>query len=177
MKKASWVRVECAPSCARPSWPAKRARTSPSPMGGMLTPFPGPLSARLELTSRRSAESLPMATSVRTPASTREKLLRAKDAAARLAQLTTAQKNDLLLAMAAAIEANTAGIIAANQFDLTSSGLDGAMRDRLLLNPQRIAAMASGVREVAGLTDPIGETLAEWTRPNGLRIRKVRVPL
>jgi glutamate-5-semialdehyde dehydrogenase len=118
-----------------------------------------------------------MATSVRTQASTREKLLRAKDAAARLAQFTTAQKNELLLAMAAAIEANTAGIIAANQFDLTSSGLDGAMRDRLLLNPQRIAAMASGVREVAGLTDPIGETLAEWTRPNGLRIRKVRVPL
>ncbi len=77
-----------------------------------------------------------MATSVRTPASTREKLLRAKDAAARLAQLTTAQKNELLLAMADAIEANTASIIAANQSDLTSSGLAGAMRDRLLLNPR-----------------------------------------
>ena len=131
----------------------------------------------MELTSRRSAESLPMATSVRTPASTREKLLRAKDVAARLAQLTSAQKNDLLLAMADAIEANTASIIAANQFDLSSSGLVEAVRDRLLLDPERVAAMASGVREVAGLTDPIGETLAEWTRPNGLRIRKVRVPL
>ena len=51
------------------------------------------------------------------------------------------------------------------------------MRDRLLLNQDRIATMASGVREVASLADPVGETLAEWTRPNGLRIRKVRVPL
>ena len=51
------------------------------------------------------------------------------------------------------------------------------MRDRLLLTPERIAAMAAGVREVAGLPDPVGETIAEWTRPNGLRIRKVRVPL
>jgi glutamate-5-semialdehyde dehydrogenase len=118
-----------------------------------------------------------MATSVRTPASTREKLLRAKDAAARLAQLTTAQKNELLLAMADVIEANTASIIEANQFDLTSSGLAEDMRDRLLLNPERVAAMASAVREVASLADPIGETLADWTRPNGLRIRKVRVPL
>src|SRR6202162_904988 len=176
-EKAGWARVECAPSCARPSWPVKRARTSPSRMGGMHMPSPGPLSARLELTSRRSAESLPMATSARTPASTREKLLRAKDAAARLAQLTVAQKNELLLAMAAAIELNAASIIEANQFDLSSSGLAEAMRDRLLLNQERVAAMASGVREVASLADPIGETLAEWSRPNGLRIRKVRVPL
>jgi glutamate-5-semialdehyde dehydrogenase len=51
------------------------------------------------------------------------------------------------------------------------------MRDRLLLTPARIEDMARGVRDVAALSDPIGETLAEWTRPNGLRIRKVRVPL
>ena len=51
------------------------------------------------------------------------------------------------------------------------------MRDRLLLTPERIAAMVAGVREVAELPDPVGETLAEWIRPNGLRIRKVRVPL
>jgi glutamate-5-semialdehyde dehydrogenase len=51
------------------------------------------------------------------------------------------------------------------------------MRDRLWLNADRIAAMVAGVREVASLADPVGETLAEWTRPNGLRIRKVRVPL
>ena len=68
-------------------------------------------------------------------------------------------------------------LLEANQADLDSSGLAGAMRDRLLLTPERIAAMVSGVREVASLPDPVGETIAEWTRPNGLRIRKVRVPL
>jgi len=118
-----------------------------------------------------------MATSVRTPSSTRDKLLRAQSAATRMAQLTTADKNALLVAMADAIAANTACITEANQADLDSSGLTGAMRDRLLLTPDRIAAMVAGVREVAGLPDPVGETIAEWTRPNGLRIRKVRVPL
>jgi glutamate-5-semialdehyde dehydrogenase len=118
-----------------------------------------------------------MAISLRTPAATRDKLLRAREAAARLAQRTTAEKNALLLAIADAIAANSANIIEANHEDLTSSGLAGAMRDRLLLNPERIAAMVSGVREIAGLADPVGTTLEEWTRPNGLRIRKVRVPL
>jgi glutamate-5-semialdehyde dehydrogenase len=94
-----------------------------------------------------------------------------------MAQLTTAEKNAILQAMADAITANSASIIAANQEDLKLCGLAGAMRDRLLLTPERIAAMVAGVREVAGLPDPVGETLAEWTRPNGLRIRKVRVPL
>jgi glutamate-5-semialdehyde dehydrogenase len=118
-----------------------------------------------------------MATSVRTPSSTRDKLLRAQSAAARLAQLTTAEKNSILLAMAEAIAANAAGIVEANQADVASSGLAGAMRDRLLLNSERIATMVAGLREVASLPDPVGETMAEWTRPNGLRIRKVRVPL
>lgn len=118
-----------------------------------------------------------MATSLRTPCSTRDRLLRAQSAATRMAQLTTADKNALLLAMADAIAANAANITDANHADLDSSGLTGAMRDRLLLTPERIAAMVSGVREVAGLPDPVGETIAEWTRPNGLRIRKVRVPL
>jgi glutamate-5-semialdehyde dehydrogenase len=79
--------------------------------------------------------------------------------------------------MAEAIAANAASILEANQADLNSSGLAGAMRDRLLLDPARIASMVAGLREVASLPDPVGETLAEWTRPNGLRIRKVRVPL
>jgi glutamate-5-semialdehyde dehydrogenase len=118
-----------------------------------------------------------MATSVRASISTRDKLLRARGAAALLAQLSTTEKNDLLLAMADAIVTNTAGIIEANQVDLANSAVAGAMRERLLLNPERIASMAGGVREVAILPDPVGETLAEWTRPNGLRIRKVRVPL
>ena len=109
--------------------------------------------------------------------STHEKLLRARTAAARLAQLSSHQKNALLLAMADAIEGQSESILAANRKDLAASGLEGAMRDRLLLTADRIAEMARGVREVAALPDPIGETLAEWTRPNGLRIRKLRVPL
>jgi len=83
----------------------------------------------------------------------------------------------MLLAMAAAIEADAENILAANRRDVESSGLEGAMRDRLLLNAERIDEMARGVREVAALPDPVGETLAEWTRPNGLCIRKIRVPL
>ena len=94
-----------------------------------------------------------------------------------MAQLTTKEKNGILLAMADSITTNAAEIIDANRADLETSGLAGAMRDRLLLTPERIATMVAGVREVASLPDPIGETIAEWTRPNGLRIRKVRVPL
>jgi glutamate-5-semialdehyde dehydrogenase len=118
-----------------------------------------------------------MATTITNSASTQEKLLRARDAAAKLALLSTSEKNTLLLAIADAIEAQAQTILAANREDVESSGLEGAMRDRLLLTVARIKEMAQGVREVAALGDPIGETLAEWTRPNGLRIRKVRVPL
>jgi glutamate-5-semialdehyde dehydrogenase len=110
-------------------------------------------------------------------ASTQEKLLRARAAAAQLALLSTEGKNALLLAIGDAIEAHEKSILAANRDDVQSSGLEGAMRDRLLLTPDRIRDMASGVREVAALPDPIGETLAEWTKSNGLHIRKVRVPL
>jgi len=94
-----------------------------------------------------------------------------------MAQLTTAEKNAILLAMADAIAANARLIIEANQADLEESGLAGALRDRLLLTSERVAAIVAGMREVASLPDPVGETIAEWTRPNGLRIRKVRVPL
>ncbi len=118
-----------------------------------------------------------MATTITSVSSTQEKLLRAREAAAKLALLSTEEKNALLLAMANAIESNVQSILAANEQDLESSGLAGAMRDRLLLNSDRIKEMARGVRDVVALSDPIGETLAEWTRPNGLRIRKVRVPL
>jgi glutamate-5-semialdehyde dehydrogenase len=118
-----------------------------------------------------------MATTITSVSSTQEKLLRAREAAAKLALLSTEEKNALLLAIADAIESNAQSILAANQQDLESSGLAGAMFDRLLLTSERIKDMALGVRDVAKLSDPIGETLAEWTRPNGLRIRKVRVPL
>jgi glutamate-5-semialdehyde dehydrogenase len=110
-------------------------------------------------------------------APTQKKLLRARAASARLALLSTEEKNALLLAIADSIEANSPTILAANREDVETSGLEGSMRDRLQLTPERIREMAQGVREVAALGDPIGETLAEWTRPNGLRIRKVRVPL
>jgi glutamate-5-semialdehyde dehydrogenase len=118
-----------------------------------------------------------MATTVANPASTQEKLLRARAASAKLAQLSTEQKNALLLAIADAVEAHEKDLLAANREDIEHSGLEGAMRDRLLLTPARIKEMAGGVRDVAALPDPIGETLAEWTKENGLRIRKVRVPL
>src|SRR3981081_2983768 len=118
-----------------------------------------------------------MANTITGVSSTQEKLLRAREGAAKLALLSTEEKNALLLAMADAIESNVQSILAANEQDLESSGLAGAMRDRLLLTAERVKDMARGVRDVATLSDPIGETLAEWTRPNGLRIRKVRVPL
>ncbi len=118
-----------------------------------------------------------MATTIATPLSTKEKLLRAREASAKLALLSTKEKNALLLAIADAIEAHAQTILAANREDVQSCGLEGSMLDRLLLTTARIKEMAQGVREVAALGDPIGETLAEWTRPNGLHIRKVRVPL
>lgn len=112
-----------------------------------------------------------------TAASTQEKLLRARAAASKLALLSTPEKNALLLAIADAIETHEQEILRANRADLESSGLEGAMRDRLQLTPARIKEMARSVRDVASLPDPIGETLAEWTKANGLRIRKLRVPL
>ncbi|MFZ1009807.1 MAG: glutamate-5-semialdehyde dehydrogenase [Candidatus Sulfotelmatobacter sp.] len=109
--------------------------------------------------------------------STQEKLLRARDASTKLAMLSTEEKNALLHAIAGAIEVQAASILTANRVDDEGSGLQGAMRDRLLLTPARIKDMAQGVRDVAALADPIGWTIQEWTRPNGLHIRKVRVPL
>jgi glutamate-5-semialdehyde dehydrogenase len=109
--------------------------------------------------------------------STREKLERAHIASAVLAQLSSDQKNSLLLQIADALEAGAAKILRANEEDIKRSGLSGAMRDRLLLTPGRISEMANAVREVAALPDPVSEVLEEWTRPNGLLIRKVRVPL
>src|SRR6202795_4310764 len=118
-----------------------------------------------------------MGASLTTAASTQDKLLRPRAASATLALLSTEEKNALLLAIANAIEANEKSILEANHADMENSDLEGAMRDRLLLTSSRIHDMARGVREVAALPDPIGETLAEWTKSNGLRIRKLRVPL
>ncbi len=118
-----------------------------------------------------------MASIVTVSSSTREKLERARKASASLAQRSTAQKNALLLQMADAIEAQAAKILRANEDDIQRANLSGAMRDRLLLTSERISEMAHAVRDVAALPDPVNELLEESTRPNGLLIRKVRVPL
>jgi len=105
---------------------------------------------------------------------------KAKAASRKLARLDTAAKNRVLLAMADRLESASAEILAANARDLEgarASGLSAAMIDRLTLNEKRITAMADGVRSVAGLEDPVGRVIAEWTRPNGIRISKVRVPI
>ena len=110
-------------------------------------------------------------------ASTRQKLQRARTAAGAVAQLSSAQKNDLLLKMADAIELKSPAVLRANEEDLKHANVSGAMRDRLLLNPERLKETAQSVRDVVALPDPVGEVLEEWTRPNGLRVRKIRVPL
>lgn len=108
---------------------------------------------------------------------TQEKLERARVAAAELAQFSASQKNALLLKIADALEKDSHRILRANDEDVQRCNLAGAMRDRLLLTPQRIAEVAASVREVAALADPVNEVLEEWARPNGLLVRKVRVPL
>ena len=104
----------------------------------------------------------------------------AKDAARVLATVPTEHKNTALRAAAAAVRAARADILVANARDLASAserGLSGALIDRLTLNEARVEAMAKGLDEVADLDDPVGETIAEWERPNGLRIARVRQPL
>ncbi len=104
----------------------------------------------------------------------------AKQAAPKLGLLSTEQKNNALLRMADALVAESESIIAANAEDLQrgrESGIITSLLDRLALNRQRIEAMADGLRQVVALPDPIGDTLEAFDRPNGLQIRKVRVPL
>jgi len=104
----------------------------------------------------------------------------AKDAAQQLALTPAKAKNAALLAAAAALRTSKAAILAANAQDLAEAeakGLAAPLRDRLVLNDARVEAMARGIEEVATLPDPVGETVAEWTRPNGLKIARVRVPL
>ncbi len=104
----------------------------------------------------------------------------AREAVGVLALASTEAKNRALEAMAARIEANAQKIINANVQDLDAArgkGRDQAFLDRLMLDPARVAAMAKGVRAVAALPDPVGQVMASWTRPNGLEISRVRVPL
>ncbi|MDO3378590.1 glutamate-5-semialdehyde dehydrogenase [Geoalkalibacter halelectricus] len=104
----------------------------------------------------------------------------ARQAGRVLANLSSAVKNDLLLRMAAALEAAAPALMAANEKDVSAAherGLAPAMIDRLILDEKRIAAMAEGLREVAALPDPVGEVTGMWRRPNGIQVGRVRIPL
>jgi glutamate-5-semialdehyde dehydrogenase len=104
----------------------------------------------------------------------------AREAARLLALSSTRTKNEALLQMARGLEEKTAAILEANRADLErarSGGVTRAFLDRLTLTDIRIETMAAGLREIAALPDPIGETTDTWRRPNGLEIARVRVPL
>lgn len=105
---------------------------------------------------------------------------KAKAAAALLARASTAQKNTALTTAADLLVAGSADIIAANEKDMAAGrekGLTDALLDRLMLDEARIKAMADGLRAIAELPDPVGDVIAEWSRPNGLHISRVRTPL
>jgi len=117
---------------------------------------------------------------VNTAATVADVCAAAKRAARVLATLDAATKDAALEAIAGALEDSTAEILDANRADLDGgreAGLSAALADRLMLDERRVAAMARGVREIAALRDPVGEEVERSTRPNGLVLRKVRVPL
>jgi len=111
--------------------------------------------------------------------STKDILIDAKQASAGLSLLSSEDKNRALLFMASALESAAGEILAANRQDMEVSRgrLSDVMLDRLALSPDRIASMADGIRAVALLPDPVGNVLEESTRPNGLLIRKISVPI
>jgi glutamate-5-semialdehyde dehydrogenase len=114
------------------------------------------------------------------PAQMRDIGIRARAAARSLARVSAAQKDQALAAMAQAIRTGSADILAANQDDLAAAKAEGATAaflDRLALDPKRVAAMAEGIEAVRGLADPVGKVMDAWTRPNGMTIERVRVPL
>ena len=97
-----------------------------------------------------------------------------------LAQATTEQKNEALLAIARRIEQEASSILAANEADVkagAANGLSSAMLDRARLDPRRVQTIANSVRDVVHLPDPVGSVISEWSRPNGLKISKKRVPI
>ncbi len=104
----------------------------------------------------------------------------AKNASRQVANLSSAIKNELLEQMAIALKLNSSQLQIENEKDLENarkSGMAPAMVDRLALTPDRIEGMASGLREVAGLPDPVGEVTGMWLRPNGIQVGRQRIPL
>src|SRR5208283_5456939 len=107
-------------------------------------------------------------------------LERVRAAAPGMALATTAEKNDFLRRLASSIRSSRAEILRANAIDLErarKSGRGGAFVERLTLDDKRIEAMAAGVLQVEALDDPVGTAIEKWTRPNGLKIEKRRVPI
>jgi glutamate-5-semialdehyde dehydrogenase len=105
---------------------------------------------------------------------------RVKEAARLVAAASTAQKDAALRSAADLLEARAGEVLEANAADIGAaeqSGMNATAVDRLRLSPARIEGMAAGLRKVAALADPVGEIVDGWVRPNGLRIRRVRVPL
>ena len=104
----------------------------------------------------------------------------ARASAVALATTSGEQRNAALAAAAAALRERSSEIIAANKQDMAAASersLTRAMLDRLMLNSERVEAMAEGIETIIGLHDPIGRVLGEWERPNGLHIQRVSVPL
>jgi glutamate-5-semialdehyde dehydrogenase len=101
----------------------------------------------------------------------------ARDASHILARSPDAARNAALQAMASALRAQTSNILAANAADLAACTGTAAFRDRLALNEARVEAMAKGLEDVARLPDPLSRTLADWSRPNGLRIQRIAAPI
>lgn len=110
----------------------------------------------------------------------REIGVKARKAATTLANASTKQKDAALLAAAMCVRANVDDILAANELDVADArknGLTPAMIDRLTLDAKRVEAIAKAIEDIAALPDPVGSRMAEWDRPNGLHIERVRVPL
>lgn len=127
---------------------------------------------------RRRSASLPGVTDQPTPIP--ELARRAKAASRVLATASTTSKDAALLAAADLLESRVDDVLSANAADVAAAqdaGIGAGLVDRLRLDSSRVTAMAGGLRQVAGLADPVGEVLDGWVRPNGLRISRVRVPL
>ncbi len=110
----------------------------------------------------------------------KQQALQCRAAAQAIAQLSTQGRNDLLLAMAAALDADADAILAANAKDMSAAaekGITGAMLDRLRLDGKRLATIGDALREVVALPDPVGLVTRSETRPNGIHVERVRVPL
>ncbi len=169
------------------------AATSPSVSPGITTPPPLPATAEPPLregsigNSARNDDCQPASAANTQPSMSAELVTlvtslaqRARAASLTLATVPTAAKNAALDELARLIETSHESLLAANALDLASpeaAALTPASRDRLTLNAARLAHLAQSVREVAVLPDPVGTVLDDTTRPNGLRIRKVRVPI